>query len=654
MEHRRLSIRGISLIALLVAVGGLTAPSVLVHPAPMSNLGSSGPNLAVPSSVGSIAEAGVAPAASPSGGWGFYDVAPLPSGVRQSAYDARNGFVYVPSFSQSTLSVLNGSGVVASVPVGRGVTVAIYDPQNGFVYAINEFGGIAVINGTHVLATIVTGKGDYSASVDTRDGWLYVPSRSRGIVTVINGTHVVHRIRTPAEAFSSVFDPMNGYTYVSAQGYAYPTGSHGEVLIVRGTRIVTTLAVGTTPGMPAYDPLNGLVFVPNSGSNNVSVLNGTAVLRSIPAGTDPKSATFDGQDGLIYVANAGSDNLTALNATGSVRSVPLSAAPGPMGFDARAGVLIVPALASPSIFLVRTGSPTVQLSLNHGSIFPWVTVDPRDGWAYLTEGAPVQIMTFVAPVTFQQGGLPPGVSWGFTMGGTGARSTGASETAYLPNGTYSYTLADVAGWHQRTMPYSGHIRVAGAPINEPMLNFSRVVYAVSFTEHDLRKGTNWTAALGGVREQANVPTITQSEPNGTYTYMLVGPAGKRVHDLTPYGTLLVAGGAVAVPFHFINGSTFNLTFNETGLRGNFTWCVDIGWNECSSTSAITFANLTPGVYPYSVTGRHHFVVTPAQGTVTVTTQPVIVPVLYTYVAPGGGVSLSSTLVPGDPGPRRGR
>lgn len=126
-------------------------------------------------------------------------------------------------------------------------------------------------------------------------------------------------------------------------------------------------------------------------------------------------------------------------------------------------------------------------------------------------------------------------------------------------------------------------------------------HAVTFTETGLPAGKRWTVALNGTVESSTGPTIVFNETNGSYPYLIAGPAGHRVGGLPSTGTIDVTGGPVTVPLSFAKGPTYRLTFAEKGLARGQSWCAAVeGWERCSTHRTDPFANLTPGSYAYSV------------------------------------------------------
>ncbi|MFP3265553.1 MAG: YncE family protein, partial [Acidilobus sp.] len=63
------------------------------------------------------------------------------------AYDPSNGYIYVANNGSGTVSVINGTTVIATIRVGQGPTGVAYDPSNGYIY-VTDAGSdsVSVIN----------------------------------------------------------------------------------------------------------------------------------------------------------------------------------------------------------------------------------------------------------------------------------------------------------------------------------------------------------------------------------------------------------------------------------------------------------------------------------------------------------------------------
>ena len=157
------------------------------------------------------------------------------------------------------------------------------------------------------------------------------------------------------------------------------------------------------------------------------------------------------------------------------------------------------------------------------------TAQPGAG-SVTVNGTNVQVRPIFSPmtytVTFAETGLPSGINWTVTVNGVSMRLTinaasinGLMWTG-LPNGTYTYSIAAVSGWHQITIADSGSVAVSGASVTEPTLAYTQVTYSVTFATGGLPSGTTWSVTLNGVTTSNTSSTIAFVEPNGTYSYAI--------------------------------------------------------------------------------------------------------------------------------------
>lgn len=223
-----------------------------------------------------------------------------------------------------------------------------------------------------------------------------------------------------------------------------------------------------------------------------------------------------------------------------------------------------------------SNSPTILCSPTSSGPFA-ITVTVKDGNGNSVTSAPrVLGVSPVFSVAFTQTGFPPGTSWAVTFNGTtsgsvavrgtpagsavawaqvayiisfresglageewGIEFNGTLETAVAPasiafsgpNGTFSYRVSGLAGWHQYSLPYSGTVTVAGAGVVVPTLVLAPYqAFTITFEENGLPSGGNgsgiWSVNITGLSLTAPVglPIITPLLANGTYAYT-VNPYG---------------------------------------------------------------------------------------------------------------------------------
>ncbi len=163
-------------------------------------------------------------------------------------------------------------------------------------------------------------------------------------------------------------------------------------------------------------------------------------------------------------------------------------------------------------------------------------------------------------------------------------------------------------------------------------------YPVRFSESGLPAASEWAVTINGSTPTSVTSSIQIVLGNGTYPYSVAGPSGYSANPNN--GTVVVRGGAANVsivwtPTESPPPPTWNVTFVPSGLPLHTTWSAVLGQNTSSSQESIAFA-VGAGSYTFSILAPSGFVAAPHAGTVTVTTQNVTVPVLFSSSGSGPG------------------
>ncbi|HTT45135.1 MAG TPA: hypothetical protein VMH38_03855, partial [Thermoplasmata archaeon] len=220
-------------------------------------------------------------------------------------------------------------------------------------------------------------------------------------------------------------------------------------------------------------------------------------------------------------------------------------------------------------------------------------------------------------LVFSESGLPSGTTWSVTVGTSTLSTTTTSIAFDLPNGTYSYTIADVPGWHLSVGSYSGSETLAGAGASVALV-FSQVTYTVTFSETGLPSSTSWQVTLGSLTLYSTTSSIVFAEANGTYAFTVGNVPGWHLSTGGYAGSVGVAGANVAVHLRFIQ-ERYSVIFSEVGLPPGTTWQVTVGANTLSSTTNRISFVLANGSYSYAVADvpGYHIRLGSYSGTVTV-------------------------------------
>jgi hypothetical protein len=277
------------------------------------------------------------------------------------------------------------------------------------------------------------------------------------------------------------------------------------------------------------------------------------------------------------------------------------------------------------------------------------TISPNPGWSQTTlpysgpltvSGASVVEPTLMYTqvtysVTFSESGLQSGLTWKVTVDSVPqSRVTDGGTDSFtwsnLANGTYSYSIAGIAGWEQSTLKYSGSVVVNGASVNEPTLLYSQAQYTLTFSESGLPAGRGWWVVVGGFNKSAISPdAITFSEINGSYSYSVVPIGGWSAN--TYNGSVQIQGSGATVDITWTQ-VTYAAWFNESGLPQDYEWGVTFdGILYSSPSTSIALPSVPNGTYPFSIKAVPDYRSSVQSGNLTVDGRSASVTVIFALV-----------------------
>ncbi len=179
---------------------------------------------------------------------------------------------------------------------------------------------------------------------------------------------------------------------------------------------------------------------------------------------------------------------------------------------------------------------------------------------------------------------------------------GLVPTEVFPNGTYAWSVTPIPGY---SASWSGSVTVSGADatVYLVLIPENRIV----FQETGLPAGDAWTASIVapsvqyGAVAHNTTSSLTIPVPIGTFPYTVLGPAGYVVSG-SPTGSVTVTGFNVTqtVNVRFVAGKTVSVSFTGTNVPPAAGWCAAIAWTTCTNGRTLSWTNLTPGTYSYSV------------------------------------------------------
>jgi len=122
--------------------------------------------------------------------------------------------------------------------------------------------------------------------------------------------------------------------------------------------VIATVTVGSDPDDIAVDPLTNRVYIPNTGSNSVTVIDGTtnsdAVIDTINVGLSPQSVNLSQIANKLYVVNefGGTLSIIDLGSNSVVATVPIGTEPNNLDIDEVANRIYIESILDGSITVI--------------------------------------------------------------------------------------------------------------------------------------------------------------------------------------------------------------------------------------------------------------------------------------------------------------
>ncbi len=342
----------------------------------------------------------------------------------------------------------------------------------------------------------------------------------------INGTDTMSSTSSPI-----TFELPNGsYSYTLSPVTDYATSSYSGSFVIDGSGYSTSFAFVLQEYTVAFTE-SGL-----PGGTSWSVTLGSQTLSS--TGTTIDFQEVNGTYGYTLGAVAG---YTTSSYTGSVtvngggQSVSVDWSPFTYSVQFKES-----GLASGTSWSVTTDSstqtsttPTIDYSLANGTYGYTIGSVPdyavTETGSYTVNGGTVTVLvTFVLQqyqVWFHEKYLPSGTSWSVTLNGVTETSTTKNIYFEEVNGTYSYSVGTIAGWHLESGVYSGSITVSGTPV-KLVEKWAKTTYKVIFIETGLPHGDSWQVKVGANTISSTTDEIIFHLGNkSSYNFQVTGPAG---------------------------------------------------------------------------------------------------------------------------------
>jgi hypothetical protein len=163
----------------------------------------------------------------------------------------------------------------------------------------------------------------------------------------------------------------------------------------------------------------------------------------------------------------------------------------------------------------------------------------------ISVSVPFKLTTYA--VKFTESGFTNAwkTTWCVTLGATTTCVTGVSSISFtgIVNGTYSYTIGNVANYTLNGGAYTGSVTVTGAGQGSTAVttatHWTLVKYTVKFQETGLPHGTSWQVSVDGQTKVTTSASMSFTLSNGTYAFTAISTGHPNVT-----GTVTVDGSTV--------------------------------------------------------------------------------------------------------------
>ncbi len=326
---------------------------------------------------------------------------------------------------------------------------------------------------------------------------------------------------------------------------------------------VTFEAIGLPSGTSWTVVLNGDLVTGTASSFGFAEVNGTYSYTVVP----PAGYTVSPADGTVTVAGATTVALDFTSTAAPTYAVTVeetglaSGTPWSATFN---GVELTATAPAPITFTVPAGSYAYTIGAVAGfASSPSASTEVVSGPATIdvtfTSSAPP---TYA--VTIEESGLASGTSWGAVFDGVAASGSSPATLGFtVAAGSYAFQIDPVAGYNASIT--AGTVSVAGAYVID--VTFSKIVYAVTFSESGLAPGTSWSVTVNGTTHATIGASLTVDLPASAGYAWKVGNVTGYAFVTASSGSVPVSGGpaGVAVAFAstavapaYVPTSTYNM------------------------------------------------------------------------------------------------
>ena len=402
-----------------------------------------------------------------------------------------------------------------------------------------------------------------------------------------------------------------------------------------------TLPVGQQPFGVAVDEAASLVFVTNTGSNNVSVLSSATDLPvgSVPVGALPMGVAYDPTDNEVFVANEGSNNVSVIDVATLtvVATVAVGYSPIGVAYDAATGRVFVANHDSYTVSAIAVATDSVVATVEVG-IGPYgVALDNLSDEVYVTNEGSSNVSVLDASSGTSLASIPVLTAWGADLQGvafdaaTGQFWVGAGFAYLIVLNSTARSVAYVYSTDPSGVAYdpdSGTVCVTNADNSTfecllPSVTRTNTV-PLTFAESGLPNGTAWTVAaadgpgLTGIASELTLyicPSYA-CPSGGSFEFLVSATAGYLAS--TPVLRVDAQSGSQTFNISFTAGPTeYPIDLFQYGLPPGLGWSVELNGSLAQSIgNALEF--LEPnGTYNFTVAPVPGYLANPSEGWVRV-------------------------------------
>jgi YVTN family beta-propeller protein len=519
-------------------------------------------------------------------------------------------FAYVTNYNNnasSTLTRINiAAGTSTNVSGAAGLVgprSVVFSPDGSKAYVSNQAsnpGKITVIDTTNnnKITDISVTSNPQNLAINSTGTKLYVSHTGAGIVSYIDLTTSPATVTTPITGLSgpqgltlagpnqgslyvanqqgntiNVYDANSGTSTTTITGLNQPESvtvnpantqifvanqASNQVRIIdiaTNTLIAPTLSVGTTPFYVAFAP-NGLkAYVPNLGSNTLSVITYYQA-RTLSFATTSYTLDYGSTQTVVASPNIGVGTGTITYSSGSSTACTVGASTGLVTMTAGTGTCSISAS-------ITEGGTTVNNAYAAATTTTPVTITPQK--VALTATASTQSIAVGSTVptgySLTSGNLVgtdaiSGLT--YTYSGTGSTSYSASTTPPTAAGTYSITPSNATFSPGNASNYAVTYSPGTLTISANAITITAGSQTINFGSTATSSFSITSGTLNGNDNISSVTYTYQGTGGTTYAASTTAPTAAGTYSVTPSAAVFSSG----------NASNYTITYSPGTLTIN--------------------------------------------------------------------------------------